>query len=125
MSFQKSADKVDKICGEVRQRLEEWSALASAPVRVREHTPVPVRELTPSLDDGTHSTTKCPHSTLVGWRWKSGSLTADALSKSSKAIPPEDSTSLIKSVHALRRRPVGDLTPEELARLIGQNVGLP
>ncbi|MFJ5799171.1 contact-dependent growth inhibition system immunity protein [Streptomyces decoyicus] len=39
--------------------------------------------------------------------------------------PPEDSTSLVKSVHALRRRPVGDLTPEELARLIGQNVGLP
>ncbi|GAO09693.1 hypothetical protein TPA0598_05_04150 [Streptomyces lydicamycinicus] len=28
-------------------------------------------------------------------------------------------------MHALRRRPVGDLTPEELARLIGQNVGLP
>ncbi|MFF7414208.1 contact-dependent growth inhibition system immunity protein [Streptomyces lydicus] len=39
--------------------------------------------------------------------------------------PPEGSTSLVTSVHALRRRPVGDLTPEELARLIGQNVGLP
>ncbi|MEV5122272.1 contact-dependent growth inhibition system immunity protein [Streptomyces decoyicus] len=39
--------------------------------------------------------------------------------------PPEGSTSLVKSVHDLRRRPVGELTPEELARLIGQNVGLP
>ncbi|MFG2532623.1 contact-dependent growth inhibition system immunity protein [Streptomyces sp. NPDC048516] len=39
--------------------------------------------------------------------------------------PPEGSTNLVKSVHALRRQPIGDLTPEELARLIGQNVGLP
>ncbi|MEU2367868.1 contact-dependent growth inhibition system immunity protein [Streptomyces pseudogriseolus] len=39
--------------------------------------------------------------------------------------PPEDATSLVRAVHALRRRPVGDLRPEELARLITQDVGLP
>ncbi|MEV8531986.1 contact-dependent growth inhibition system immunity protein [Streptomyces sp. NPDC051211] len=38
--------------------------------------------------------------------------------------PPQDSTSLVKVVHALRRRPVEQLTVEELARLIGQEVGL-
>ncbi|MGA5551596.1 contact-dependent growth inhibition system immunity protein [Streptomyces pseudogriseolus] len=39
--------------------------------------------------------------------------------------PPEDATSLVRAVHALRRRPVGDLRPEEQARLITQDVGLP
>ncbi|MEU5647732.1 contact-dependent growth inhibition system immunity protein [Streptomyces pseudogriseolus] len=39
--------------------------------------------------------------------------------------PPEDATSLVRAVHALRRRLVGDLRPEELARLITQDVGLP
>ncbi|MEU4142252.1 contact-dependent growth inhibition system immunity protein [Streptomyces parvulus] len=39
--------------------------------------------------------------------------------------PPRDTTSLVKVVHALRRRPVGDLRPDELARLITQDVGLP
>lgn len=37
---------------------------------------------------------------------------------------PRDATSLVKAVHALRRRPVGDLRPDELARLITQDVGL-
>ncbi|MET7321589.1 contact-dependent growth inhibition system immunity protein [Streptomyces sp. NPDC005549] len=39
--------------------------------------------------------------------------------------PPQDATSLVKAVHELRRRPVGDLRPDELARLITQDVGLP
>ncbi|MGW3246122.1 contact-dependent growth inhibition system immunity protein [Streptomyces sp. NPDC001070] len=38
--------------------------------------------------------------------------------------PPEASTGLVRSVHALRRRPVGTLTPWDLSRLIGQDVGL-
>jgi hypothetical protein len=38
--------------------------------------------------------------------------------------PGEDATSLVTAIHSLRRRPVGCLTAEELARLIGQNVGL-
>ncbi|MFC8565519.1 contact-dependent growth inhibition system immunity protein [Streptomyces sp. NPDC057245] len=39
--------------------------------------------------------------------------------------PPKDATSLVKAVHELRRRPVGTLRPDELARLITQDVGLP
>ncbi|MFD8431254.1 contact-dependent growth inhibition system immunity protein [Streptomyces coelicoflavus] len=39
--------------------------------------------------------------------------------------PPKDATSLVKAVHELRRRPIGDLRPDELARLITQDVGLP
>ncbi|MFE2260332.1 contact-dependent growth inhibition system immunity protein [Streptomyces griseosporeus] len=37
---------------------------------------------------------------------------------------PPDSTHLVRSIHALRRRPVKDLTVEDLRRLIGQDVGL-
>ncbi len=32
---------------------------------------------------------------------------------------------MVKNVHELRRRPIGTLEAHELARLIGQNVGLP
>ncbi|MEV7324291.1 contact-dependent growth inhibition system immunity protein [Streptomyces sp. NPDC093970] len=39
--------------------------------------------------------------------------------------PPADTTSLVRNVHAWRRRPVGTLEPHELGRLIGQDVGLP
>ncbi|MFF5494659.1 contact-dependent growth inhibition system immunity protein [Streptomyces aquilus] len=39
--------------------------------------------------------------------------------------PPEDSTPMVRNVYELRRRPVGTLEPHELARLIGQDVGLP
>ncbi|MEU0909296.1 contact-dependent growth inhibition system immunity protein [Streptomyces althioticus] len=39
--------------------------------------------------------------------------------------PPEDATPLVIAVHELRRRPVGDLRSDELARLITQDVGLP
>ncbi|MEW2610334.1 contact-dependent growth inhibition system immunity protein [Streptomyces sp. NPDC047880] len=38
--------------------------------------------------------------------------------------PPQDTTSMVKAVHELRRRPVGTLEPDELARLITQDVGL-
>ena len=39
--------------------------------------------------------------------------------------PPEDTTSLVKAIHELRRRPVGALEPHELARLITQKEGVP
>ncbi|MFE9929909.1 contact-dependent growth inhibition system immunity protein [Streptomyces sp. NPDC005533] len=39
--------------------------------------------------------------------------------------PPAESTRLVKAVHRLRRRPVGELTAYELGRLVGQDVGLP
>ncbi|MEV0170917.1 contact-dependent growth inhibition system immunity protein [Streptomyces sp. NPDC050803] len=39
--------------------------------------------------------------------------------------PPDDTTHMVKNVHALRRRPIGTLEPHELARLIAQDVGLP
>ncbi|MEV1049816.1 contact-dependent growth inhibition system immunity protein [Streptomyces sp. NPDC049887] len=39
--------------------------------------------------------------------------------------PSLDATGLVKAVHALRARPIGSLSVEELRRLIGQNVGLP
>ncbi|AWI29595.1 contact-dependent growth inhibition system immunity protein [Streptomyces tirandamycinicus] len=39
--------------------------------------------------------------------------------------PSPDATDLVKSVHALRARPIGLLGVEELRRLIGQDVGLP
>ncbi|MEV6393622.1 contact-dependent growth inhibition system immunity protein [Streptomyces sp. NPDC051907] len=38
--------------------------------------------------------------------------------------PSPDATNLVKAVHALRVRPIGGLTIEELRRLIGQNVGV-
>ncbi|GJF33812.1 hypothetical protein KNE206_65120 [Kitasatospora sp. NE20-6] len=39
--------------------------------------------------------------------------------------PPPGATRLVTAVHAARRRPVGDLSVEELRLLVGQNVGLP
>ncbi|MEU0336966.1 contact-dependent growth inhibition system immunity protein [Streptomyces sp. NPDC006193] len=38
--------------------------------------------------------------------------------------PPEESTTLVRSVHELRRRAIKDLTVEDLRRLIAQDVGL-
>ncbi|WP_328498887.1 contact-dependent growth inhibition system immunity protein [Streptomyces sp. NBC_00414] len=37
---------------------------------------------------------------------------------------PVDATRLIATVHALRRRPIGELTAEDMRLLIGQDVGL-
>ncbi|MCT9009398.1 contact-dependent growth inhibition system immunity protein [Streptomyces rhizosphaerihabitans] len=39
-------------------------------------------------------------------------------------VPPADSTPMVRNVYELRRRPVATLEPHELARLIGQDVGL-
>ncbi|MFD3658959.1 contact-dependent growth inhibition system immunity protein [Streptomyces sp. NPDC058620] len=39
--------------------------------------------------------------------------------------PPPDATRLIATAHALRGRPVGALTVEDLRLLIGQDIGLP
>ncbi|MFE2408386.1 contact-dependent growth inhibition system immunity protein [Kitasatospora sp. NPDC059408] len=38
--------------------------------------------------------------------------------------PPADATRLVTTVHALRRKPVGELTVEDLRLMIGQDVGL-
>jgi hypothetical protein len=38
--------------------------------------------------------------------------------------PPDDATALIRTVHALRRKPVGELSTEDLRELIPQRVGL-
>ncbi|MEU6285207.1 contact-dependent growth inhibition system immunity protein [Streptomyces sp. NPDC047028] len=38
--------------------------------------------------------------------------------------PPENSTALVRSVRELRRRAIEELSVEDLARLIGQDVGL-
>lgn len=38
--------------------------------------------------------------------------------------PPSDSTSLVRSVHTLRKRPLRALSTRDMGRLIGQDVGL-
>lgn len=38
--------------------------------------------------------------------------------------PPPDVTPLVRTVHAMRKQPIKDLRPDDLARLIGQDVGL-
>jgi hypothetical protein len=38
--------------------------------------------------------------------------------------PPPDSTNLVRTVHALRRRPIKDLNAHDLRHLIGQDIGL-
>jgi hypothetical protein len=39
-------------------------------------------------------------------------------------LAPEGATALVAKVHAYRRKPVGELTDEELRLLLGQNEGL-
>ena len=39
--------------------------------------------------------------------------------------PPADATRLIATAHALRRKPIGELTVEDMRLLIRQNEGLP
>ncbi|MFJ4467761.1 contact-dependent growth inhibition system immunity protein [Streptomyces sp. NPDC089424] len=39
--------------------------------------------------------------------------------------PPADASRLAATVHALRRRPIGELTVEDMRLLIGQDIGLP
>ncbi|KES03371.1 hypothetical protein BU52_30905 [Streptomyces toyocaensis] len=38
--------------------------------------------------------------------------------------PPTDTTPLVRSVYELRKKPIKDLTVENLRRLVGQDVGL-
>jgi CDI immunity proteins len=38
---------------------------------------------------------------------------------------PSDASKLVATVHELRRRPIGKLSPEDLRVLIGQGVGVP
>lgn len=52
-------------------------------------------------------------------------LSLDELDGQRWPEPTSDATYLVKAVHALRARPIGSLTVEELRRLIGQNVGVP
>ncbi|CAM5354921.1 contact-dependent growth inhibition system immunity protein [Streptomyces hirsutus] len=39
--------------------------------------------------------------------------------------PSADDTRLVATAHALRRRPIGELTVEDMRLLIGQDIGLP
>jgi hypothetical protein len=39
--------------------------------------------------------------------------------------PSADATGLVATAHALRRRPIGELTVEDMRLLIGQDIGLP
>ncbi|MFD7866445.1 contact-dependent growth inhibition system immunity protein [Streptomyces sp. NPDC057682] len=39
--------------------------------------------------------------------------------------PSPDSSRLVTTAHALRRRPIGELTVEDMRLLIGQHMGLP
>ncbi|GAA2626791.1 MULTISPECIES: contact-dependent growth inhibition system immunity protein [Streptomyces] len=50
--------------------------------------------------------------------------TIEELEGDSWPEPPTESTSLVKAIHRLRKRPIGELTAYELGRLIGQDVGL-
>lgn len=52
-------------------------------------------------------------------------LSLEALEGDRWPDPPVGSTGLVARVHELRRRLVGTLRPWDLARLIGQDVGLP
>ncbi|MGW0791877.1 contact-dependent growth inhibition system immunity protein [Streptomyces sp. NPDC002911] len=39
--------------------------------------------------------------------------------------PPPSATGLVRTVYALRKSPIGSLNAHELARMIGQDVGVP
>ncbi|NEA66455.1 contact-dependent growth inhibition system immunity protein [Streptomyces sp. SID12488] len=49
----------------------------------------------------------------------------EALERDHWPDPPAGATRLVVSAHALRRRPIGELTVEDLRLLIRQDVGLP
>ncbi|WP_405799239.1 contact-dependent growth inhibition system immunity protein [Streptomyces sp. NBC_01506] len=38
---------------------------------------------------------------------------------------PQNATGLMRAVYAMRKRPIGSLSAHEMARMIGQDVGLP
>ncbi|MEU3793897.1 contact-dependent growth inhibition system immunity protein [Streptomyces fructofermentans] len=49
----------------------------------------------------------------------------DDLERACWPAPSADGTRLVTTAHALRRRPIGELTIEDMRLLIGQDVGLP
>jgi hypothetical protein len=51
--------------------------------------------------------------------------TLDDLDPPGRPPPPADATRLVRTVHALRRVPLGDLGPAELRTLVSQQVALP
>ncbi|NEC86181.1 contact-dependent growth inhibition system immunity protein [Streptomyces sp. SID12501] len=48
----------------------------------------------------------------------------EELERDRRPDPPDDATRLVVTAHALRRRPIGELTVEDLRLLIRQDVGL-
>lgn len=56
---------------------------------------------------------------------KHGSLSLEAIEGDRWTDPPAGATRLTATVHAVRRRPVSALGPEDLRLLIRQNIGLP
>ncbi|WP_405985534.1 contact-dependent growth inhibition system immunity protein [Streptomyces sp. NBC_00872] len=48
----------------------------------------------------------------------------EALERDPWPAPPTDASRLVAMVHALRSRPIGELTVEDMRLLIGQDVGL-
>ncbi|MFJ8434972.1 contact-dependent growth inhibition system immunity protein [Kitasatospora sp. NPDC094019] len=48
----------------------------------------------------------------------------EELERDRRPAPPADATRLVATVHALRHRPIGELTVEDLRLLIGQDEGL-
>ncbi|MFI6040585.1 contact-dependent growth inhibition system immunity protein [Nocardia sp. NPDC051321] len=53
-----------------------------------------------------------------------GNLSVEQIEETSWPDPPADATRLIKTVHALRRKPIRELTPEDLRVLIRQHEGI-
>jgi contact-dependent growth inhibition (CDI) system CdiI-like immunity protein len=51
-------------------------------------------------------------------------LSLEAIENDRWGDAPDDATRLISTVHELRRKPIGELTPEDLRVLIGQGEGL-
>jgi hypothetical protein len=49
----------------------------------------------------------------------------DELERAHWPAPSADDTSLVTAAHALRRRPIGELTVEDVRLLVGQGIGLP
>ncbi|MGX1776473.1 contact-dependent growth inhibition system immunity protein [Nocardia brasiliensis] len=54
----------------------------------------------------------------------SGSFSIEQLEGVVWPQPPEDATRLMRSVYELRRRPIRELTPEDLRVLLGQGEGV-
>ncbi|MGW5210674.1 contact-dependent growth inhibition system immunity protein [Streptomyces sp. NPDC004051] len=48
----------------------------------------------------------------------------EELERDRRPAPPAGASRLVVTAHALRRRPIGELTVEDMRLLIGQNVGL-